>query len=201
MEKALQHAYKGRKLNKRNARTTWITKINAGARMHSITYSQLVHGLKVSNIALNRKILSDLAHHEPLSFDAVVENAKEVAGLEDRTYPNHGYIQSVTLTHDLDPFEYPRRPRGTPNPSMHAERNKFDKRKPLPEILDREPFFLPMQSEYVQRALPSILYDFSSKQQKKIDKQPKLTRQEEAHWVATKHPAQHFASGKKKEAV
>ena len=70
------YAYQGRKQRKRDFRSLWIQRINAGAREHGISYSQLIHGLKLAEIDLDRKILADLAVSEPEIFAAVVTQAK-----------------------------------------------------------------------------------------------------------------------------
>ena len=75
-EKGLQYAYRDRKNKKRNFRALWIQRINAGARLHGLTYSQLINGLNLAGITLDRKVLSDLAISEPTAFAAVVEKAK-----------------------------------------------------------------------------------------------------------------------------
>lgn len=70
------YAYEGRKQRKRDFRSLWIQRINAGAREHGLSYSQLIHGLKLAGIDLDRKILADLAVAEPEIFAAVVTQAK-----------------------------------------------------------------------------------------------------------------------------
>lgn len=74
--KADHFAYVGRKLRKRDFRALWTQRINAAARLHGLSYSRLIHGLKKANISINRKMLSDLAVREPAVFGAVVEAAK-----------------------------------------------------------------------------------------------------------------------------
>jgi large subunit ribosomal protein L20 len=76
VEKALSYAYRDRKNNKRNFRGLWIQRINAGARLNGISYSQLMGKLKSNNIDLNRKVLADLAMNNPEAFKAVVEKVK-----------------------------------------------------------------------------------------------------------------------------
>ena len=76
VEKSLQHAYRGRRLTKRNARRTWIVQLGAATQEHGIRYSQFIHGLKQAEIGLNRKILAQLAQQEPYSFRAVADEAK-----------------------------------------------------------------------------------------------------------------------------
>jgi large subunit ribosomal protein L20 len=70
------YAYEGRKQRKRDFRSLWIQRINAGAREHGMSYSQFVHGLRLAEIDLDRKILADLAATEPEAFAAVVTRAK-----------------------------------------------------------------------------------------------------------------------------
>lgn len=76
VEKALGYAYRDRRAKKRNFRALWITRINAGARMHGLSYSQLMGKLHANNIELNRKVLADLAMNHPEAFKAVVEKVK-----------------------------------------------------------------------------------------------------------------------------
>jgi large subunit ribosomal protein L20 len=76
MLKSMWYAYVDRRTRKRDLRKLWIVRINAGARLNGISYSQLVHGMKVANISLNRKMLADLAVRDPQAFAAVVTAAK-----------------------------------------------------------------------------------------------------------------------------
>jgi len=86
VEKAAQYAYRDRKVRKRNFRSLWIQRINAGAREHGLTYGRLVDGLTKAGIEVDRKVLSDLAIHEPEAFAALVGKAKEaLAYLKDTT--------------------------------------------------------------------------------------------------------------------
>ena len=75
--KAGQYAYRDRRQKKRTFRALWIVRINAAARMHDISYSQLMNGLIKANIDIDRKVLADLAIHEQDSFSALVGRAKE----------------------------------------------------------------------------------------------------------------------------
>lgn len=75
-------AYRDRKTRKRNFRRLWITRINAAARNHDLTYSRFMEGLKASGIELDRKVLADIAVHDEPAFAALAEKAK--AGLEDK---------------------------------------------------------------------------------------------------------------------
>jgi large subunit ribosomal protein L20 len=76
VEKAMTYAYRDRKNNKRNFRSLWIQRINAGAREHGMSYSQFMGKVKANNIELNRKVLADLAMNNPGAFKAVVEKVK-----------------------------------------------------------------------------------------------------------------------------
>ena len=73
---SLRYATIARKLKKRDFRRLWIQRINAGARQHGLSYSRLIHGLKLAGIELNRKMLADMAVHDPQGFGAVMEQAK-----------------------------------------------------------------------------------------------------------------------------
>ena len=76
VEKAMAYAYRDRKQNKRNFRALWITRINAGARLHGMSYSQFMGKVKANNIELNRKVLADLAMNHPEAFAAIVNKVK-----------------------------------------------------------------------------------------------------------------------------
>jgi len=76
VEKALQYAYRDRRQRKRDFRALWIQRINAGAREHGLSYSQFVHGLRLAEIDLDRKVLADLAATEPEAFGAIVTQAR-----------------------------------------------------------------------------------------------------------------------------
>lgn len=76
VEKAMAYAYRDRKQNKRNFRALWITRINAGARLHGMSYSQFMGKVKANNIELNRKVLADLAMNNPQAFEAVINSVK-----------------------------------------------------------------------------------------------------------------------------
>jgi large subunit ribosomal protein L20 len=76
VEKGLQYAYVGRKLRKRQFRSLWIQRINAGARQHGMSYSVFMGKLSKSGIELNRKVLADLAMNHPEAFKAVVDKVK-----------------------------------------------------------------------------------------------------------------------------
>ncbi|RZJ83612.1 MAG: 50S ribosomal protein L20 [Chryseobacterium sp.] len=76
VEKGLQYAYRDRKVKKREFRGLWIQRINAGARQHGVSYSQLIGKLAAKNIGLNRKVLADLAMNHPAAFKAVIDLVK-----------------------------------------------------------------------------------------------------------------------------
>lgn len=76
VEKALRYAYRDRRAKKRNFRALWIQRINAGARVHGLTYSRFMDGLKKAGIALDRKVLSDIAAREPEAFKSLVQKAQ-----------------------------------------------------------------------------------------------------------------------------
>lgn len=77
VEKGLQYAYRDRRAKKRDFRGLWIQRINAGVREHGLTYSQFINGVKKIGIEVDRKVLSDLAIHEPAAFAALVKQAQE----------------------------------------------------------------------------------------------------------------------------
>ena len=76
VDKAGQYAFIGRKLKKRNFRALWIQRINAAVRPFGMTYSRFINGLAKSGVVVDRKVLSDLAIHEPAAFQAIAEKAK-----------------------------------------------------------------------------------------------------------------------------
>jgi len=76
VEKAGQYAYRDRRAKKRNFRSLWIQRINAGAREHGLTYSVLMNGLNKAGIEVDRKVLSDIAIREPEAFKALVDQAR-----------------------------------------------------------------------------------------------------------------------------
>lgn len=75
--KAGQYAYRDRRVKKRNFRSLWITRINAQSRNEGLSYSRLIAGLKKADIALDRRVLADLAIHDKAAFAAIVNKAKE----------------------------------------------------------------------------------------------------------------------------
>ena len=76
VEKGLTHAFRDRRLKKRNYRRLWIVRINAAARLNGTTYSRLIDALNKKNIGINRKVLAEIAMHEPEVFKMIVEHAK-----------------------------------------------------------------------------------------------------------------------------
>lgn len=76
VEKALTYAYVGRKLKKRDFRSLWIARINAGARQHGLSYSAFMGKIHQNGVELNRKVLADLAMNHPEAFKAVVDKVK-----------------------------------------------------------------------------------------------------------------------------
>lgn len=75
VEKALTYQYRDRRARKRQFRRLWIARINAGARVNGTSYSRLMGGLRKADVQLNRKVLADLAMHDPNAFSAVVKKA------------------------------------------------------------------------------------------------------------------------------
>lgn len=74
--KAGQYAYRDRRVRKREFRALWITRINAAARLHGLSYSRLMNGLSRAEIEVDRKVLADIAVHDPEGFGAIAEAAK-----------------------------------------------------------------------------------------------------------------------------
>ena len=79
VEKAMTYAYRDRRTKKRNFRSLWIARINAGARMHGMSYSEFMGKVKAQNIELNRKVLADLAVNDPHGFAQIAELARRDA--------------------------------------------------------------------------------------------------------------------------
>ncbi len=79
VERALKFAYRDRKVRKREFRKLWIIRINAAVRPHGLSYSRFIHLLDNANIAIDRKVLADLAVNDPQGFDQIVETAKAQA--------------------------------------------------------------------------------------------------------------------------
>ena len=76
MEKAMQYAYRDRRNKKRDFKSLWIQRINAGARAEGLTYSKFINGLSKSGIKLDRKILAEIAYHNPEAFKTIVKKAQ-----------------------------------------------------------------------------------------------------------------------------
>ena len=85
VERGLKFAYSGRKQKKRQYRSLWIVRINAAAKINGISYSQLIHGLKIASIDLDRKILADMAVRDEQGFAALVGQAKTALGSVAKT--------------------------------------------------------------------------------------------------------------------
>ena len=76
VEKGLSYAYRDRKNKKRVFRSLWITRINAAARQHGLSYSELINKLKIQGVKINRKVLADIAMNEPEKFSSIIKNLK-----------------------------------------------------------------------------------------------------------------------------
>src|SRR6058998_2952729 len=81
VEKGLTYAYRDRRVRKREFRSLWIVRINAAARQNGLSYSQLMHGLAKAGVAIDRKILADLAVTDPKGFAALAQTAKSALGV------------------------------------------------------------------------------------------------------------------------
>lgn len=88
VDKSLQYAYRDRKARKRNFRALWVQRINAAVREHGLTYGRFIDGLNKAGIEIDRKVLSDLAIHEPQAFVALVGKAKVALEYLKNTTPN-----------------------------------------------------------------------------------------------------------------
>jgi large subunit ribosomal protein L20 len=77
VQRSLRYAYRDRRVRKRDFRRLWIARINAGSRLNGLTYSEFMHGIKLSGIELNRKMLADLATHEPEAFAQLCARARD----------------------------------------------------------------------------------------------------------------------------
>ena len=76
VEKAMQYAYRDRRINKRNFRSLWIQRINAGVRAEGLTYSKFINGLAKSKINIDRKVLADIAYNNPETFKSIVKKVQ-----------------------------------------------------------------------------------------------------------------------------
>jgi large subunit ribosomal protein L20 len=81
--KSGQYAYRDRRQRKRQFRALWITRINAAARLHGLSYSRLINGLNRANVDIDRKVLADIAVHDPDAFGAIAEQAKTALAAAD----------------------------------------------------------------------------------------------------------------------
>jgi large subunit ribosomal protein L20 len=99
------YAYEGRKQRKRDFRALWIQRINAGAREHGLSYSRFIHGLKLAEIDLDRKILADLAVTEPEIFAAIVAQAKNA--LDGRPVEQRVEVERAVASTQTDASEEP----------------------------------------------------------------------------------------------
>jgi large subunit ribosomal protein L20 len=96
VEKAGQYAYRDRKVNKRSFRALWIQRINAAVRDHGLTYGRFIDGLSKAEVAVDRKVLSDLAITEPAAFAALVAQAKTALGyLDGVEQTTHGRVSAT----------------------------------------------------------------------------------------------------------
>ena len=95
VEKAMQYATRDRRAKKRDFRALWVQRINAAAREHGLSYSRLIDGINKAGIEIDRKVLSDMAIHEPDAFAAVVGQAKEALRYLEQTTPN-AYERAVS---------------------------------------------------------------------------------------------------------
>ena len=84
VERALNFAYTGRKLKKRDFRKLWIVRINAACRLNDIKYSQFIHGLSLAGIELDRKVLADMAVKQPEAFTVVANQAKDALSKQSK---------------------------------------------------------------------------------------------------------------------
>ena len=76
VDRALNYAFRDRRVKKRDFRALWITRINAGARLNGLSYSKMIHGLKLAKVEIDRKVLADLAVSDPSGFTALAALAK-----------------------------------------------------------------------------------------------------------------------------
>ena len=76
VEKGLSYSYRDRKNKKRVFRSLWITRINAAARQHGLSYSELINKLKIQGVEINRKVLADIAMNDPEKFSTIIKNLK-----------------------------------------------------------------------------------------------------------------------------
>ncbi len=77
VDKAMLYSYRDRRVKERNFRSLWITRVNAAARLHGMSYSKFMGGMKAANLDLNRKVLADLAMNHPAAFEAIAKKVKK----------------------------------------------------------------------------------------------------------------------------
>jgi large subunit ribosomal protein L20 len=90
VDKALAYAYRDRRQKKRQLRSLWIVRINAAARLHGLSYSRLIAGLKAAGSSLDRKVLADIAVADPAGFAGLAEMAKSALGAQGTPAPAEG---------------------------------------------------------------------------------------------------------------
>lgn len=109
--KSMQYSYRDRRQRKRNFRKLWIARINAAARMNGLSYSKLINGLNLAGVAVNRKMLADLAVNDPKAFTDVAETAKQ--GLAGTLKPE--------VVAETKQTEKPKKAEAAPEPKEAAE--------------------------------------------------------------------------------
>lgn len=95
---SLHYAYVGRRDRKNDFRKLWISRISAAAKANGISYSQLIHGLNLANIKLNRKMLSEIAISDPAQFTLIVEQAKKALGENIKSYNTEYSAAKITMS-------------------------------------------------------------------------------------------------------
>ena len=101
--KGLQHAYSGRKQKKQQFRALWIVRIGAASRIHGLSYSRFMHGLKLANVELNRKVLADLAVRDEAAFGELVKIARDASeGMAVEEAPEEADIAEETASESAD---------------------------------------------------------------------------------------------------
>lgn len=99
VDKALSYAYRDRRQKKRQLRALWIVRINAAARLHGLSYSRLIAGLKAAGSDLDRKVLADIAVRDPQAFAGLAEAAKGALGPEVPTRPATSSAPKASAAH------------------------------------------------------------------------------------------------------
>ena len=142
VQHSLQYAYRDRRVRKRDFRRLWIVRINAASRLHGLSYSQLINGLKRAEVTVDRKVLADLAVHEPKTFAALAETrqggpaavtAARAVRLHD--HPRSSNAQKVRFLLGVLGLEYERRtvPFGEPRADWHLAVNPLGG---IPTLID-----------------------------------------------------------------